>query len=762
MAAFCVGKIVECKAHPNADRLKVCVVDQGKERVQVVCGAPNAREGLVGIFAPDKAWIPGTETRLKSGKIRGQISNGMLLSERELGLSNEHDGIIELSAGHQPGQPCAQALSLNDSVIDIEVTPNRGDMLGVRGIARDLAAAGLGQMHEPAWISEATTQLAKGTFGPSPIDWKIEENSGCQVVRGYYFRGLTNGDSPAWMAKRLRAIGQKPISALVDITNYIMFDVGRPLHFYDARKLQGDSLVMRKMKEDTAFTALNGKDYDALAGLTVIHDSSSVQGLGGVIGGMASGCSFQTTDAFLETALFEQIAVSMAGRRLGIETDARYRFERNLDPQSVNWGSDLAAGLVIMLCGGEVSDLTQAGEVPKPRRSITLSMAKVASLGGVDIPEPDAKKSLIALGFDLEESGHTTQVYPPTYRRDVTTQVCLVEEILRLRGLDAIPSVSLPAPVLPSRVITSEQKRRGQIRRALAIRGLYEAVTWAFIDRDWACKFGGGDESLALLHPISSDWNQMRPSLLPNLLEAAQRNLRQGEAQVGLFEIGGTYHSTDPDGQEERAAGLRVVRQPLRNWAGNEGKPDVFSAKQDVLATLGAVGVATERIETRAQAPGWYHPGRSGVLALGPRILAHFGELHPEIGEAMGFGETVAIFEILLAELPPFRKKACTTKSALERARFQAVWRDFAFVISTDSSADKVLHAAKSADKKLIDQVRVFDRFGGKGIEAGKVSLGVSVRLQPRNKTLTDKEIEEVSRRIVDTVTQKTGAVLRS
>ena len=758
-AAFRVGKVIECWQHPDADRLRVCMVDQGQDIVQVVCGAPNAKLGMFSVFAPVGSWIPGTDLKLKAGKIRGQESNGMLLSERELGLSDEHDGIIELLDGVMPGMPYAQVVGLDDPVIDIEVTPNRGDMLGVRGIARDLAAAGFGKLCQPKWWEEAKVPKP---FGPSPIAWAMEGESACHAVRGRYFRGLNNDASPDWLRRRLTAIGLRPISKLVDVTNYITFDLGRPLHLYDAKRLVGDRLVMRRAKLGESMEALNGKTYEVPNGATVIADRSGVQGVGGIIGGMASGCQTDTTEAFLEVALFDAKEISMTGRALGIETDARYRFERLIDPESADWGHEAATALVLALCGGEVSEVSAVGDLDRPKRSISIAVERFAGLGGLEVTGSTAGSILEKLGCRVQVNSDELIAEPPNYRPDLQYGPCLVEEVLRVQGYDAIPAVSLPASNLPERVVTPDQRRRSLMKRALAMRGFHEAVTWSFMDRALASHFGGGQDDLALLHPIASEWNQMRPSVLPNLLEAAQRNLRSGEDHVRLFEVGGTYHGTQPSDQQECAAGVRIDRIKDRHWSGNQPSPNVFDAKADVLATFGALGLQPDRIEARPEAPSWYHPKCSGVLAQGPNILAHFGELHPGLAASLGFNEPVCLFEILISALPRIKLRPRPTRPALYRAKFQAIWRDFSFVVADSVSADRLIRAARQAGKPYVDRVEIFDRFSGKGISDKSLSLGLSVRLQPSKKTLTEAEIETVAAKIIEAVEKAVGATLRS
>ena len=654
-APFVVGYVVEAKPHPNADRLRLCLVDTGKERVQVVCGAPNARTGMKGVFAPAGSHIPGTGLDLKAGNIRGEASNGMLCSMREMGLGEDHEGIIDLPADTPVGKPFAEVMGLDDPVLDVKVTPDRADCLGVAGIARDLAAAGLGRLI-PRDLS-----AVPGRF-ESPIVWRrdlpADKQNACPMVAGRYFRNLTNGSSPRWLQDRLTAIGLRPISALVDITNYVTFDLGRPLHVFDAAKLAGD-LTMRMAREGEEVLALDGKTYRLDPDMTVIADARELHSIGGVMGGEHSGCTESTTEMFLEVALFDPVRTAVTGRKLGIESDARYRFERGLDPVSAEWGAEVAARLVLEFCGGEASHTVYAGTMPDWRREIALRPSRIASLGGVDVPAADSARILTGLGFDVAGGEGKLTAKVPSWRADVEGEADLVEEVLRIHGFDRIPAVSLPrsAP-MPAMPTSPAQRRAIHARRLLAERGLMEAVTFSFTRLEWARLFGGGDPALTLANPISADLDQMRPSLLPNLLAAAGRNAARGFADVALFEVGPRYEGDRPEDQRLTAAGLRAGAVTPRNWALASRPADVFDAKADALALLSALGAPVENLLTTADAPGWFHPGRSGVLRLGATVLAQFGELHPRVLRALDVKGPAVGFEIDLDRLPQARARA--------------------------------------------------------------------------------------------------------
>jgi len=757
LRSFVVGHVVEAVQHPNADRLRVCKVDTGKGVIQVVCGAPNARTGMKGVFAPVGSVIPATGAVLKAGKIRGADSNGMLCSARELQLGEDHDGIIDLPADAGIGQPAAEALGVTDPVIEIKVTPNRGDCLGVRGIARDLAAAGVGTLKPLAIASTA------GRY-PSPIRWThgyaAAPDSPCPIVAGRHFRGLKNGPSPDWLQRRLKAIGLRPISTLVDITNLVTFDLNRPLHVFDAAKVAGD-LVMRQARAGETVLALDGKTYTLDESIAVIADSRAVHGIGGIMGGEETGVSESTTEMFLECAWFDPIRIAATGRRLGVQSDARYRFERGLDPESVFWGVEVATRLVLELCGGEASEIVESGVMPVWKRGFSLRADRVKTLTGIDVPAADTASILSRLGFEVAGSGPWTATVP-SWRPDIVGEADLVEEVARVWSFDRIPTVSLPRLSATARPVrTAPQRRAPQARRALAARGLNEAVTWSFLPRAAAERFGGGAADLRLLNSIDATLDTMRPTPLPNLIDAARRNAARGLADPALFEVGPGYVNATPTGQRTIAAGLRTGAAVPRQWAGPSRAVDAFDAKADALAALAAVGAPVENLQTVAEAPDWYHPGRSGTLRLGDRAMAHFGELHPELAAAADFKGPVAAFEVFLDAPPPAKARATRARAKLALSAFQPVERDFAFVVEEKIAAEQVARAARNADKALVSAVRIFDVYAGKGVAPGHKSVAIAVTLQPVERTLTDAEIEAVSARIVAQVTKTTGASLR-
>jgi phenylalanyl-tRNA synthetase beta chain len=756
LKGFVVGYVVEAKQHPNADRLRVCTVDTGAGVVQVVCGAPNARTGMKGIFAPTGSYIPGTDLHLKASKIRGEESNGMLCSSRELQLGDDHSGIIDLPAETTTGLPAAEALGLDDAVIEIKVTPNRGDCLGVHGIARDLAAAGVGTLKPFA------AERIRGSYA-SPIKWthgyEARPDSPCPIVVGRHFRGVKNGPSPDWLQRRLKAIGLRPISTLVDITNLVTFDLNRPLHVFDANKLSGD-LVMRQAREGEMIQALDGKVYELDPSVSVIADSKAAHGIGGVMGGEETGVQEDTTEVFLEVAYFTPIKVAATGRKLGVQSDARYRFERGIDPQSVEWGTDVATRLILELCGGEASEITRSGVMPDWERSYTLRPDRVRTLTAIDVPATETADILTKLGFGMSGSGPWTAKVP-SWRPDIIGEADLVEEVTRVHGFDHIPTTSLPALSATSRPVrTPLQRRAPQARRALAARGMNEAVTWSFLPRRQAERFGGGAEDLRLLNSIDATLDTMRPSILPNLIDAAARNEARGLSDPALFEVGPQYKDASPTGQRTMATGLRHHMAVPRNWAGPARTVDLFDAKADALAVLAAIG-APDTLSAQPGAPDWYHPGRSGVLKLGDRVMAYFGELHPEIVAAADLKGPVAAFEVVLDAPPLPKAKASKARPKLVLSPFQPLERDFAFLVDAGVDADKLVRAARTADKALITGARVFDLYAGKGVPDGKKSLAVAVTLQPVERTLTDAEIEAVSNKIVAQVVKATGAVLR-
>lgn len=755
LAAFRIAHVVSAEKHPNADKLKLCMVDAGTgELVQVVCGAPNARAGMKGVFALPGAVIPVDGSVLKVGAIRGVESRGMLCSERELKLSDEHNGIIELPADAPVGASFADWRGLNDPVIEIALTPDRADCAGVRGIARDLAAAGLGT------LKPLDTSPVPGAF-PAPVKVRLE-TPGCYQFAARVIRGVKNGPSPQWLQDRLLAVGLRPISALVDVTNLFSLDQARPLHVFDAAKLRGD-LVLRPTAEGDSFLALNGKEYACPAGLVGIYDDSGMVSLAGVMGGETTGVTDGTTDVVLEVALFDPVMIAKAGRALSIDSDARYRFERGVDPAGVVAAVEQATRLILDLCGGEAGETFLAGAEPEWRRTLPLRPSRVAHLGGVDVPEAEQVRILEALGVEVRQDDGRLACVPPSWRADIHGEADLVEEVLRVHGFDRIPATPLPRDLTtPKPALSGTQRRVSLAKRALAARGLLEAVTWSFVPEEVAGLFGQVNPDLKLLNPISTDLAVMRPSILATLIGAAGRNAARGFPDVGLFEVGPAFRDPTDKGQDTVAAGVRAGSAVPRNWAGPARPVDVFDAKADAVAVLEAAGAPAANLQVTRDAPDWYHPGRSGVLRLGPTVLARFGEVHPAILEALDVAGPLVAFEVFLDAVPTPKKKGGTAKPLLALSPFQPVDRDFAFLVDGAIEAEKLVKAAKGADKALISDVSVFDVYQGSGVEPGKKSIALSVTLQPQDKTLTDAEIEAVAGKVVAAVAKATGASLRS
>jgi len=757
---FVVGHVIAAEQHPDADRLRVCSVDFGGDApVQVVCGAPNARAGMKGVFARSGLYVPGTDLTLKKAEIRGVESNGMLLSEREMGLSDEHDGIIDLASDCLVGASAVEVMGLDDPVIEIAITPNRGDCLGVRGIARDLAASGLGM------LKPLNADPVPGAF-ESPIkvhlDFDAETTDACPYFVGRYVRGVVNGESPKWLKDRLTAIGLRPISALVDITNLMTFGYNRPLHVFDADKVEGD-IHVRLSNPGETLLALDGKEYTLDEGITVIGDDARAEGLGGIMGGEASGCTESTVNVFVESAFFDPIRTAITGRKLNIMSDARYRFERGIDPEFLVGGMELATRLIQDLCGGEVSENVIVGTPPAWQRDVELRINRVQTLGGVDVPAEECIRILEVLGFTVEREGDTLKTRVPAWRSDIVGEACLVEEIIRINGFDKIPAIPFSNNQnLPHPAYSAFQRRRESVRRRAATRGLVEAVTYSFLPNAQADLFGGVPDGLRLINPISSDLDVMRPSLLPNLIAAAGRNADNDVPNGALFEVGPVFYGENPGDQSQILAGIRCGEMNVRNWAGPAREVNVFDAKADAIALLDDLGAPTAKLQVFTDAPGWFHPGRSGELRLGPKMtLARFGEVHPGVLRKMDVKGPVVAFEILLENLPEPKAKKSAAKPRLDLPNLHSVERDFAFVVPSDTPAEKLLGAAKSADKTLIVDARLFDVFEGGNLESGMKSIAINVILQPNEKTLTDADIEAVAQKIVDRVHTVTGGTLR-
>ncbi|MFD1160565.1 phenylalanine--tRNA ligase subunit beta [Roseovarius aestuarii] len=757
LADFTIGKVIHAEQHPDADRLRVCKVLTDEGELQVICGAPNARTGITAVIAKPGTYVPGIDTTIGVGKIRGIESHGMMCSEREMELSDEHDGIIELPSG-EIGERFVDWLAANDPgrvdpVIEIAITPNRPDALGVRGIALDLAARGLGTM------KPAQTAHIEGQF-PCPISVTIDDDTrdnGCEVFAGRLIRGVSNGSSPEWLQKRLKAIGLRPISRLVDITNFFTYDRNRPLHVFDADKVKGNLRVRRASGGET-LVGLDEKEYTFGPGQVVISDAEGIESIGGIMGGLATGCTGETTNVFLEAAVWDHIQIATTGRALKINSDARYRNERGIDPAFNMEAVDLATQMIIDLCGGEPSNLVVAGEVPDVSRAYTLDPARVRSLVGMDIPESEQRQTLTALGFRMEGN----QAHVPSWRPDVMGEADLVEEVARVASLTKLVGKPLPRlqTGVPKPILSASQKREQIARRTSAALGYNECVTYSFIDQASAALFGGGNEATMLANPISSEMSHMRPDLLPGLLQAAARNQARGQMNLALFEVGPAFHGGEPGEQHTQVAGLLVGRTGPKDVHGQQRAIDVYDTKADAEAVLSALG-APSKVQILRGGDSWWHPGRHGRICLGPKkTLGVFGEIHPRVLQALDVKGPAVAFTIWPGEIPQPRNQTAN-RGALELRDLQAVERDFAFVVDADIEALTLVNAAAGADKSLIEDVRVFDEFIGGALGEGKKSLAVTVRLQPTEATLKDADIEAISAKIVEKVIKATGGVLR-
>jgi phenylalanyl-tRNA synthetase beta chain len=743
LAPFRVAKVLTAEKHPQADKLQVLTVDAGTgERIQVVCGAPNARAGMVGVFGPPGTYIPGSDITLKVAAIRGVESRGMMCSSRELELGDDYSGIIELPGDAPVGTPFTQYAGLVDPVFDVNVTPNRQDAMGVRGIARDLAAAGVGTL-KPLAVPQI-----EGSF-PCPVPIRIEDAEGCPAFFGRAVKGVRNGSSPDWMQRRLKAAGQRPISALVDITNYVMLDHGRPAHAYDIAQLSG-GLTARAARPGEKVLALNEKEYSLEPFVTVIADDREVHDIGGIMGGEHSGVSGATTDVMLEIAYFTPERIARSGQALGLTSDARSRFERGVDPAFLDEGLAILTGLILDICGGEPSAAVHAGKPPEEKRTISFDFGRTKALGGIDVPEDRQREILERLGFEVDRN----EIIVPTWRRDVEGPADLVEEIVRINGYDQLPSTPLErAPGVAKPTATRSQLLERQVRRTAAARGLDEAVTWSFVSEAEAAAFGGGTWTLA--NPISEEMKVMRPSLLPGLIAAARRNVDRGASSVRLFEVGRRYCE---DAEHPTLGLLLAGERSARGWQSGKAQPfDAFDAKAEALALLGAAGAPVDNLQVFPDAGATWHPGRSATLRLGPKtIVAAFGELHPRLQKSLDAPAGAVAAEIYLDAIPAGRVGA-RARSAYSPRSLQQVTRDFAFIVPADVTADNLLRAIRGADKAAITAARLFDRF-----ETGDgVSFAFEVTLQPLEKSFTDEQIAEISKRIV-AAAEKLGARLRS
>ncbi|MGR3563021.1 MAG: phenylalanine--tRNA ligase subunit beta [Heliomarina sp.] len=753
---FTLGYVTHAEKHPDADKLRVCKVDTDEGEMQIICGAPNAREGITVVVCKPGMYVPGIDTTIGVGKIRGVDSFGMMASERELELSEEHDGIIELPSG-KVGDKFIDWLAENDPakvdpVIEIAITPNRPDALGVEGIARDLAARGLGT------LKQHPVEPVPGTF-LCPVEVSIDEDTldGCPAFAGRVIKGVKNGPSPQWLQDRLRAIGLRPISRLVDVTNFFTFDRNRPLHVFDVDKMSGGLRVHRAEGGET-LEALDEKTYALQPGMMVISDANGPESLAGIMGGEETGVTDETVNVFVESAFWDHVQIAMTGRALKINSDARYRFERGVDPLFTADGLELATQMILDLCGGEASEVVLAGALPDHSRAYKLDTDRVQSLVGMDIPADTQRETLTALGFRLDGD----MAHVPSWRPDVQGEADLVEEVARVASLTKLEGRPLPRLTqgVPNPVMTPMQRREQAARRMAAALGYNECITYSFIDQASAALFGGGDDATRLENPISSEMSHMRPALLPGLLQAAARNQARGFMDMALFELGPAFHGGEPGEQHTLISGLLVGRTEPKDVHGASRPIDVFDVKADAEAILSAMG-APAKVQILRGAQGWWHPGRHGKICLGPKkVLGVFGELHPKVLNEMGVKGPAMAFTLWPGEIPMPRKTGAT-RPALALKDLQAVERDFAFVVDADVEALTLVNAASGADKALISDVRVFDEFIGGSLGEGKKSLAVTVRLQPSDKTLTEAEIEAVSAKIVEKVSKATGGSLR-
>ena len=753
---FTVAEVIKAEQHPDADRLRVCSVKTIDGVFQVVCGAPNARTGMKGIFAPENSFIPGTGIRLKKSKIRGVESCGMLVSEKEMDISDEHDGIIEVEAKYNLGDKFIDVFNLNDPVIEINITPNRGDCLSVRGIARDLAAAGLGKLKENTLINNIA-----GTF-ESLVKWekdfKGDEEYICPGVAGRYFKNVVNKESPLWLQQRLKAIGLRPISSLVDITNYITYDLGRPLHVYDADKIKGN-LKMRFAKEKETCLTLDEAKYECRTDMIVIADNDKLHGIGGVMGGLDSGCSLDTKNVFLEVALFDPISVTKAGRYLKLQSEARYRFERGIDSSSIDWGVQAATKMIIDLCGGEVSKTVQTNILNTNVKQINFNTDKVTSLGGVEISIKEQKNILESLGFAVQEQNNILIITSPSFRPDIHDEADIVEEILRIYGFDKIPLTDIQDKDSKKNILNSNLKSFYKIKRVIANQGYLEAVTWSFMDKQVAKLVS--DNVIEIKNPISSDLNVMRPSNVPNLLHAINLNKSKMINRGKLFEVGPIFSESLEDRQTNVATGISYGNISEGNWNSNSKDIDVFDIKADLMRILDSLNTPINNLNYEKIENKIFHPGKSSSLRIGKNIIANFGELNPILLKSMNIQNPVMAFEVFTDALGQFQNKKTSTIAAFDNNPFQMVERDFAFLFPNSVKADEIISKIKKIDKKLINKVSIFDVYEGDKIAKDTKSIAIRVLLQPLEKTFNDEEIESLSTQIIDVITINFKATLR-
>ncbi len=752
---FTVAKVLKAEKHPDADKLKVCQVETINGNYQVVCGAPNAREGMLGIFAPENSYIPGTDLHLKKTKIRGVESCGMLVSEREMGISDEHDGIIELKDNYKIGDLFSKIFAIDEPVIEINLTPNRSDCLSVRGIARDLAAAGIGKLKDLNYIK------SKESF-KSPITWKKEfqNNNLCPGVAGRYFKNVKNVESPKWLQDRLIAIGLRPISALVDITNYITFDLGRPLHVYDADKVSGN-LTMRLANKNEQCLALNEVNYQCDSDMIVISDDENkLHGIGGVMGGLDSGCSMETKNVFLEVALFDPVSVTKTGRKLNLQSDARYRFERGIDTDSIYWGVDAATEMILELCGGEVSEFVSSEINIEKSKPFMFDTNKVKTFGGIEINNEEQEKILVSLGFSVSKEKSKFEIQSPTFRPDIVGEADIVEEIIRIYGYNKIPLKKITNQEEKKQILNTKTKTFYKSKKTMVLNGYSEVVTWSFMDENNAKIIS--DEIITLKNPISTELNTMRPSTLPNLLEAINQNKSRMYLRAKIFEVGPNFSKSLPDQQENVATAIAYGSSDEQNWLSNKKNIDVFSIKADLFSILADLNVPIDNLLYEKLEGKIYHPGKSSSLRLGKNKIANFGELHPVLLKTMDVNFKVYGFEIYLENISQFQENKSSSKGGFTNNPYQMVERDFAFLFPKEVNAGEIINKVKKIDKKIIQNVIIFDVYDGDKLPENKKSIAFRVLLQPQDKTFNDQEIEELSNKIIDKISKSLDASIRN
>ena len=755
---FTVAKLINVSEHPDADRLKVCAVETIKGTFQVVCGAPNAKTGMLGVFAPENTYIPGTKIKLKKSKIRGVESYGMLVSEREMGLSDEHEGIIEIDQKYKVGDSFSAIYGLDDPIIEINVTPNRPDCLSVRGIARDLAAAGIGN------LKKLEIKKIKGIFH-SPIKWqrkfKKDEEKLCPGVSGRLFKNVKNVESPDWLKKNLLSVGLKPISALVDITNYITFDLGRPLHVYDADKLNGN-LSMRLARDGEKCKTLDEKEYILSSDMVVIADDVKLHGIGGVMGGLDSSCTMDTTNVFLEVALFDPVCVTKTGRKINLQSDARFRFERGIDSTSIDWGVDKATEIILRLCGGEVSEKTTDQSIEHTKKIIKYDFNKTKTLGGIDIDLNRQIKILKNLGFVINsQKNEVATIEVPHFRPDIDGAADIVEEVVRIYGYDKIkPQSVIKDTRIKKEILNGKLKSFYKSKRIIASRGYLEAVTWSFVSSEQA-SLGNKKENVVIKNPISSDLNTMRSSIFPNLLSSINFNINRLYNNGKLFEVGPQYSGSREEDQQMVASGIQYGTVHTEIWGDEKRMSDVFDVKSDVYFVLDQLNVPVDKVLYEESDNNFFHPGKSARLRIGKNILAQFGEIHPFILKKFEINTNVSGFEIVLDQISQFQSKITSTKKAYDSNTLQAIERDFAFLLPKNIKAGEIINKIQKIDKQLIKKVTIFDVFEGNKLPENMKSIGIKVMLQPIEKTFTDSEIETISNTIIDLTSKAFEGKLR-